>query len=222
MDISSAFMTAAGIGSSNSTTTSAASLGNNYETFLQLLMTQLKNQDPSSPLDTNQFTQQLIQYSQVEQQIEQNKSLQTLVQLASANAAVAMVGYVGKEVTIDGSSATLSGGKASWQLSLPEAATVTAVIKDADGNEVYSSQQAYSAGSNTFSWNGVTSSGSTLTSGKYTLSLTATNASGKTVTPTVGFTGLVQGVDMTGSTPKLLIGGSEYDVSDVTSIRVAS
>jgi hypothetical protein len=88
---------------SASTTSAAAnaqkSLSGNFETFLTLLTTQLKNQDPLSPMDSNQFTQQLVQFSQVEQQINSNKNLESLIALTKSQSATSAVSYLGKTLT---------------------------------------------------------------------------------------------------------------------------
>jgi len=57
------------------TTASKASLSQDFDDFLQLLTTQLQNQDPLNPMDSNEFTNQLVQFSQVEQQINSNQKL---------------------------------------------------------------------------------------------------------------------------------------------------
>src|SRR5215475_3297188 len=75
-------------------------LSGNFSTFLTLLTTQLKNQDPTSPMDSNQFTQQLVMYSQVEQQIDSNNNLKTLISQGTSNAAAVTTGYLGKKVSI--------------------------------------------------------------------------------------------------------------------------
>src|ERR1700724_4418740 len=86
--------------STASTTDSMKQLSGNFSTFLTLLTTQLKNQDPTSPMDSNQFTQQLVMYSQVEQQIDSNTNLKTLISQGSSNAAAVTTGYLGKKVSI--------------------------------------------------------------------------------------------------------------------------
>src|SRR6201992_4363547 len=97
-----------------STPDAMSQLSGNFSTFLQLLTSQLKNQDPTSPMDTNQFTQQLVEYSQVEQQIDTNTNLQSLItQGASQNASYA-TSYLGKNVTVTGGQGALTDGKASW------------------------------------------------------------------------------------------------------------
>jgi flagellar hook assembly protein FlgD len=99
--------TTSGVGATAPTTSntdainsSLASVASNYQTFLSLLTTQLKNQDPTSPLDTNQFTAQLTQMTGVEQQLMSNKLLQ---QLVSAQAGIgASANLIGKVVTAPG------------------------------------------------------------------------------------------------------------------------
>ena len=103
----------------NTINTSLASVANNYQTFLSLLTTQLKNQDPLSPLDTNQFTQQLTQMTGVEQQLLSNQLLQQLVNQNQGGGLTNAVGLIGKTVTSSGGAAVLSGGSATWNYSLP-------------------------------------------------------------------------------------------------------
>ncbi|MGA7252453.1 MAG: flagellar hook capping FlgD N-terminal domain-containing protein, partial [Pseudolabrys sp.] len=110
-----------------STATGAGSVSNaldkteiagNFTTFLQLLTTQLKNQNPLDPLDTNQFTQQLVQFAQVEQQMKSNDQLSSLVSLKKSAQATTALAYVGATVVGDGSTAQLTGGNANWSLNV--------------------------------------------------------------------------------------------------------
>ena len=107
-------------GSSSTPTTSAggsdamAKLSGNFQTFLTLLTTQLKNQDPTSPMDSNQFTQQLVQFSSVEQQISTNDNLKTLITQGTSNASAMTAGYLGKKVSVLNGNASLTGGSA-WK-----------------------------------------------------------------------------------------------------------
>src|SRR5450432_2728338 len=93
-------------------------LSGNFDTFLTLLTTQLKNQDPLSPMDSNQFTQQLVMYSQVEQQIDSNANLKTLIAQGTSNAAAVTTGYLGKKVSITNGNASLTAGAANWTYNL--------------------------------------------------------------------------------------------------------
>ena len=87
-------------------------IASNFTTFLQLLTTQLKNQDPLSPMDTNQFTQQLVEFASVEQQMKSNDSLTTLVSLEQSAQSTSALALVGATVVVDGSTTQLANGQA--------------------------------------------------------------------------------------------------------------
>src|SRR5215831_15863666 len=97
-----------------SSPTDKTTLAGNFNTFLTLLTTQLKNQNPLDPLDTNQFTQQLVQFASVEQQINMNTQLTTLVSLQKATQTTSAMGFLGKTVTVKGATAPLMNGQAQW------------------------------------------------------------------------------------------------------------
>jgi flagellar basal-body rod modification protein FlgD len=219
-------MTVSGVSSSNSDpstlTGQASSIAGNFDTFLNLLTTQLQNQDPLDPLDTNEFTQQLVEFSGVEQQLDTNSYLQTLVQSTQNSQNNAAVSYIGKQITSSGLDSDLVNGQASWSYNAPEAATVTAVIKDANGNQVYTETGQVDAGPGQFNWDGIGSDGTTEPSGTYTISMTATNANGQVVDMNTETTGVVTGVDLSGSEPNLLIGTQSIKMSDVTSVTEPS
>ena len=134
-------MTTAVTGTTPSTTSTTSTnsqdalnqLSGNFSTFLTLLTTQLKNQDPTSPMDSNTFTQQLVMYSQVEQQIDSNDSLKTLISQGTSNAAAMTTGYLGKKVSITNGNASLTSGAASWTYNLATAASA-AYSGPADGH----------------------------------------------------------------------------------------
>src|SRR5271168_3379612 len=118
----------------SSTPDAMSQLSGNFDTFLTLLTTQLQNQDPLSPMDSTQFTQQLVEYSQVEQQINTNTNLTNLISLQQAGAGAASVGYLGKNVTVTNGNAALTNGSATWNFSLPaNAATTTVTVTNASG-----------------------------------------------------------------------------------------
>src|SRR6267378_1317446 len=112
--------------STSSTGVDKNTLAGNFQTFLTLLTTQLKNQNPLDPLDTNQFTQQLVQFAQVEQQLKSNDQLSTLVSLEKTAQATTALAYVGQTVAVDGQTAALKNAQATWSLvaSKPASATV--------------------------------------------------------------------------------------------------
>src|SRR5436305_6938201 len=147
-------------------TTAAASAGlqkdtiaGNFQTFLTLLTTQLKNQDPLSPLDTNQFTAQLVSFAQVEQQLKANTQLGTLVSLQQTAQNTAALNFVGQKVDVAGATAALTNGTATWQMSVPKPATATITIKSSTGQQVFSGNYSVNAGTQPFVWDGKDSSG---------------------------------------------------------------
>src|SRR5476651_11105 len=99
-------------------------IASNFQQFLQLLTTQLQNQDPLSPMDTNQFTQQLVAFAEVEQQLKTNTDLDQLVSLNKTSQATAALSFVGKQVTADGSTTQLKNGVAVWNVTSPDRKSV--------------------------------------------------------------------------------------------------
>ncbi|MCW5954127.1 MAG: flagellar hook assembly protein FlgD, partial [Propionibacteriaceae bacterium] len=207
-------------GTSTSITGSRSGIADNFDTFLQLLTTQLKNQNPLDPLDTNAFTQQLVQFSSVEQQLKTNDFLSALVQANTNTVQTNAVNYIGKTVSASGTRSELVNGKAVWNFKLDDAATINVTIKDANGNVVYTEDGALQAGAGTFEWNGKTSTGSTAPDGTYSITMTGVNAEGKNVPISTELTGVVTGIDFTGSEPVLLIGSTRVNLSGVTTIAM--
>src|SRR6266699_7156759 len=165
-------------GSSLSSTTDAT-LAGNFQTFLTLLTTQLQNQNPLDPLDTNQFTQQLVQFASVEQQLKTNDPLSTLVSLQQTTQSTQALGFVGKTAVVDGSAAAMSNSQAAWLLDVPKDSTVNISITNSAGQTVYSKDYAISAGDGqSFTWDGKGNDGTQWPDGNYKLTATATDNSG--------------------------------------------
>lgn len=191
-----------GIGSnsntgSSSTADSAKSLSTNFSTFLTLLTTQLKNQDPLSPMDSNQFTQQLVQYSMVEQQINSNSKLDSLIQAEQANQIVGASGYIDRTVEVSGSDVILDSTKtAQIGVALPaEAVAGTVTIRDKDGNLVRQlTTPAGKTGRIELTWDGKDSNGNAMAQGAYKVSVAATDSNGKAVDATTSTIANVIGV----------------------------
>jgi flagellar basal-body rod modification protein FlgD len=204
-------------------TSGQATLSSSYTTFLKLLTTQLQHQDPTSPLDTNAFTQQLVQMTGVQQQLLSNELLQKLVnQSGGGQGVTGSVGLIGKAIVANTADNTLSGGSATWQYQLGTGAVQgTATITNAAGTAVWSGDlNSLNAGSNTFTWNGKDASGRQLPDGgPFTLNIAATNSKGGSVTATTQVTGVVTGVqqDASGATV-LAVGKTTVPVSSVTSV----
>ena len=202
------------------TTNNAMSqLSGNFNTFLTLLTTQLKNQDPTSPMDSNAFTQQLVMYSQVEQQIQSNDNLKTLIAQGASNAATMATSYLGKRVSILNGQASLSGGAANWTYNMSGAAAAsTLTITDANGRIVYTGDAEKTAGNHQFTWDGKDNVGNALADGSYKLTVTAHDAAGTKIGTAVASAGVVSQIDMTASPPKLVLGNMQVDLGDVAAI----
>lgn len=195
-------------------------LSDNYDTFLILLTSQLQNQDPLAPMDSTQFTQQLVQFSQVEQQIRTNEQLEGLVTQYQAASAGAALSYLGKDAIIQSNTTTLSGGQANWAYRLPAAATsLTINVKDSSGRTVYTTDTATrSAGEHLFTWDGKTSNGATAPAGVYTVEVKPTGADGNAMTPTVTVRETIMGVDFSGTSPVVITPSGTRGLDTIRSV----
>ncbi len=213
--VTSATNPAASVSSALGNSTEIAS---NFTTFLQLLTTQLKNQDPLSPMDTNQFTQQLVEFAGVEQQMKTNDTLSTLVSLQQSAQTSQALSLVGATVVVNGTTAQLANGQATWSLTATQPATATVTITAPSGQTVYTATGAVNAGSQPFTWNGVGSDGTTWPAGNYTLTATAVTASGQSTTVTSQVEGQITSVDLSQTPPALAMGGQNYKLTDIQRI----
>jgi flagellar basal-body rod modification protein FlgD len=203
-----------GLGSTGNTT-----LAGNFQTFLTLLTTQLQNQNPLSPLDTNQFTQQLVQFASVEQQLKSNDQLTKLVALQQTAQSTQALTFVGKTAVVDGSTAAVTKGTATWDLSVPKNSNVNISITNSTGQTVFSGAYTVNAGNNQpFTWNGKGNDGTQWPDGQYKLTATAADSAGNPVAVTTQIQGVVSSVDLTQSPPLLSINGQTYTVDQIKSI----
>jgi flagellar basal-body rod modification protein FlgD len=197
-------------------------IASNFTEFLQLLTTQLQNQDPLSPMDTNQFTQQLVEFAQVEQQMKSNDSLSTLVSLQQSAQTTQALQLVGSTVVVNGSTAQLANGSATWSLNSTQPATATVTITAPTGQTAFTGTYTVNSGAQTFSWNGQGNDGTLWPAGNYTLTATATSASGQSTAISTQVQGTVSSVDLTQTPPVLLVGGQNYTMSDIQQIVAPS
>jgi len=191
---------------SSTSTDSKSAIAGNFDQFLTLLTTQLKNQSPLDPLDTNQFTAQLVQFAGVEQQLKMNDTLSALLTLNKANTSTDAVGFIGATITADGATTPLKNGAAIWQVNASAAGTATLTIKNSSGSVVQTVSTAVKSGDQTFSWDGTTSTGTKAPDGDYTITVDGKDISGGAITAKTEVIGVVDGVDLTGATPLLKIG----------------
>ncbi|MDX5595335.1 flagellar hook assembly protein FlgD [Pseudovibrio sp. SPO723] len=210
----------ASAGSSSAQNNAASqSISANYDLFMSMLTTQLQNQDPLDPLDSAQYTEQLVQYTQVEQQIQQNENLdQLLVQMKTQNASQ-FVGYIGNEVTALGDKAILADDEAKWTYVAPQDGKVQIEIKNSEGAVVYREEVDIKEGDGTYKWEGTTESGSKAADGVYSISMTMQNELNQPFEVSTNITGVVTEVDFTQGEVVLRLGDLEVPVSDITKVK---
>jgi flagellar basal-body rod modification protein FlgD len=209
-----------GSGASGTIANGQKTLGESYTTFLTLLTAQLKNQDPTSPLDPNAFTQQLVQMTGVQQQLLSNELLQKLVTANASSSGYDAVALIGKTATAQGADAQLSGGEAKWAYSLPtDAANAQLTVVNAAGETVWTGTAPDLAeGRHAFTWDGKNNAGAAMPDGVYTLRAAATDAANVAILPTLYFTGRVSSVDQNNGETLLKIGPSKVGLPAIAEV----
>ncbi|WP_395820537.1 flagellar hook assembly protein FlgD [Devosia sp.] len=218
-------MAVSGVGSTGTTSTLTGSrqgIADNFDTFLSILTTQLKNQNPLDPLDTNQFTQQLVQFTGVEQQLKTNQFLEAMMLSTQNSGQSDAVNYIGKVINASGTKGELVNGAAAWNFALDEASTINVTVKDAKGNVVFTKEGKVAAGESVFNWDGVDNNGKLQPDGTYSIAISAKNADGKVINAKTDMVGEVTGVDFTGTEPVLLIGSARVNLSSVNAVKAKS
>jgi flagellar basal-body rod modification protein FlgD len=203
--------------STDKTTTAATTttgLADNFQTFLTLLTTQLQNQNPLDPLDTNQFTQQLVQFAGVEQQLKSNEQLKSLIAIEKSAQATQALIYVGNTVAVDGSTQQFNGS-ATWNLKAAKDATAAVTITNSVGQTVYTGNYTLAQGNASFVWDGKGNDGTQWPAGAYKLTATAKDTSGKDVGIATEIQGIVDSVDLTATPALLSIGGQNYTTDQI-------
>ncbi|MBO4226811.1 flagellar hook assembly protein FlgD [Bradyrhizobium neotropicale] len=198
----------------NTASTQTKGIADNFQTFLTLLTTQLQNQNPLDPLDTNQFTAQLVQFAGVEQQLKMNDQLSSIVALEKSAQSTQALIYVGNTVAVDGSKANFNGS-ATWNINSPKESSATITITDSTGQTAYSGNFSLKTGGSSFVWDGKGNDGRQWPPGSYTLTATGKDASGNNVAISTEVQGIVDSVDLTATPPLLSIGGQTYTTDQI-------
>jgi flagellar basal-body rod modification protein FlgD len=204
--------------STNTTTTTASTttpgIADNFQTFLTLLTTQLQNQNPLDPLDTNQFTQQLVQFAGVEQQLKSNDQLKSLIDIQKSAQATQALIYVGNTVAVDGSTQQFDGS-ATWNLKAAKDTSAAITITNSSGQTVYSGNFQLNQGNGSFVWDGKGNDGAQWPAGAYKLTATGKDTTGKDVAIATEIQGVVDSVDLTATPALLSIGGQNYTTDQI-------
>jgi flagellar basal-body rod modification protein FlgD len=216
--LSSTAATTSGNAISQTGTSALGSLSSNFSDFLSLLMTQLQNQDPTSPLDSNQFTSELVQFTSVEQQIDTNTDLTQLIQLTQASQVEQSASMIGKPVTVTSSQLSLQNSTAAINFNTTTAKPVGIAVYNPSGAQVQTATLTSAAGANTWTWNGQNASGTTMPDGPYTVTVTALGVNGSSAAVPFTVTGTATAVQNNGGTVELQMGGLTLPFSAVDSV----
>ena len=200
----------------NKTGASTIKLAEDFQQFLTLLTTQLQNQDPLSPMDSTEFTNQLVQFAQVEQQINQNQKLDNLVSLQLASISSVALGYVGMDISYISSDMNYEGKPVQINYALASEATTAKInIYDEAGTLVYSGDAPKDTGTNSFTWNGTKTNGDPLSHGTYTVKIDAIDGAGKAIENSTVVTGNVRGIETQNGIVYVLVGDRAVALSSI-------
>jgi flagellar basal-body rod modification protein FlgD len=206
-------------GTTSTSNSAYGQLVSTYDTFLKMLTTQLKVQNPLDPMDAEKFTEQLVQYSSVEQQIQTNQNLEDMLATMVSSATLSLVNYIGKKIEAISDVTQLKGGKAVWSLDSAAAAKdATITVRNSAGAVVYEGKMDLEKGENEFEWDGKLANGQEAPEGEYQISVTAADEDGNAVAVTTRVTGIVTGVDTSGAIPYLKIGNTSVPLGALRKI----
>lgn len=199
-----------------------AKLEDDLNRFLNLLVTQLKNQDPLDPMDSNEFTSQLVQFASVEQQIFANSNLETLVGLQQNNQVASMVDFIDKTVEVAGTKFPLENGQAKFTYTMPPGAkSASIIIRDANGLTVYEQDADLDQGQHAFEWDGRDRNGGTAVDGSYSVLVTGLDQQNELLDISHTVFGRVTGIGIDGSETTLYMGDVEVPQTQVLSVKEA-
>lgn len=196
-----------------------SALSGNANDFLKLLMTQLKNQDPTAPLDTNQFTSQLVQFSSVEQQINTNSSLSKLIELTQGNEVLQSSALVGKQVEVQADSLALQAGAAGLRFDAAGPQQVSIGIYDANGAKLRDAVVTAQAGRNAWAWDGRDNAGKPLPDGAYRTVVAITDGTGGPQPVAFSVAGTATGVQRKDGVLNVQLGALQVGLPAVQSVR---
>ena len=215
---------AAGSTGSSSSTASAASvnsltsLASNFQDFLSMLMTQLQNQDPTSPMDTNEFTSELVEFASVQQQINTNASMTQLIQLGQSGQVLQSASIVGHQVALNSNSIVLQNGNGGINFTASAAGPAAIGIYGSNGALLYSTTVNAAQGNNSWSWNGQTSDGTQLPDGSYSVQVMSAGSGGTGTALPFTVAGTVTGVNQSSNGLSLQLGSTSLPFSDLASL----
>lgn len=195
-------------------------IAQDFDTFLTLLTTQLQNQDPLEPTDSNEFTRQLVAFAGVEQQINANQQLENLATLTAFQQNSAAVGYLGRMATVQGNTNHFDGQTSvGFEYELPATSNSTSLeIRDADGDLILRENGETTFGIHRVNWDGMDENGNPVPEGDYTLTVRALDQDGKQLDVATFIRADVTEVETSGLMPLLTVGGKPYSLDQILAV----
>ena len=199
--------------------TSKAKLATDFDQFLKLLTAQLQNQDPLDPLSSNEFVQQLVSFTGVEQAIATNANLENLIALNKASQAAMAIGYLGTTIQAEGNKITLADGEARFLYTLPESAASTGIlIANDSGETVFVGQGKTTAGEHGFVWDGRDADGNLQPDGIYKITVSGFSSDETLLSIPTIIGGRVTGVETVDGSILLTVNGISVPIEDIRSV----
>ncbi len=203
-------------GGTNATT----GLADTFDTFLALLTTQMRNQDPLDPMKSEEFTQQLVQFSAVEQAINTNSKLDKLLQLQNGSQLNSAVSYIGKTVEVLSDQLLLKDGSSKITYGLDGKANKTTIkIINEDGDTVRTVDANTASGRHEYVWDGRDKNGNTAPDGVYNFTVIAVGPNDKTIDTVSAAVGVVTGIEAVDGTVTLNIGELGATLDKIFAVR---
>ena len=206
-------------GTAGGGTAALSKLGSNFNDFLSLLMTQLKNQDPTSPMDSNQFTTELVQFTGVQQQVSTNNSLSQLIGLSQQSQMLTASQYVGQKASVISNAIALQNGAGQISFNGKAGESVGIAIVDASGGLIRSETVTAKDGANSWTWDGKDDQGNTMPDGAYRIGVEASVGNAAPVALPFDVIGTATGVTSNGTLGLMLsMGALSVGLSSVQSV----
>jgi flagellar basal-body rod modification protein FlgD len=212
--------TSAGSGAASAVGTSALqSLGTNFNEFLNLLMTQLKNQDPTAPMDSSQFTTELVQFTGVQQQVATNSSLTQLISMQQTSQVLQSSSLVGQVATVTSNEIALQSGTGTLTFNGTAGQNVAVAVVNASGQPIMDANVTAQNGSNTWTWDGTDNNGNQVADGAYRVAVeTAPAGGGAAAAVPFSVVGTATGISSNGTTTMLDLGLLQVPLSAMESV----
>ncbi|MCI1243486.1 MAG: flagellar biosynthesis protein FlgD [Acetobacter fabarum] len=208
--------------SSTSSTAALSSLANNYTTFLTLLTTQLQHQDPSSPMSSDSFTSELVQFAGVEQQVQTNSKLSSLISLNESGQLSADSALVGSQATANSTTLPLQSSSATLNYKGSSGQTVAIAVSNSAGTIVKDDLVTASSGTNTWTWDGTDNNGNKLSDGAYSVAVKTMDSSGNTSDVSFTVTGTITGIQTGTNDMEVQMGGATIPMSQLVNVSSTS